>query len=97
LHVHEVSLPDRQVAVEGPGLPRHVLAGPVTLDIAPLPRLRPGWNPDGAAVLWNLDDTWSIAVGEEMLRSAYRGGREPTSSPNVGFRVVLGLPADSAQ
>jgi formylglycine-generating enzyme required for sulfatase activity len=39
----------------------------------------------------------SIAVGEEMLRSAYRGGREPTSSPNVGFRVVLGLPADSAQ
>ena len=64
LHVHEVSLPDSLVAVEGPGLPRHVLAGPVTLDTAPMPRLRPGWNPDGAAVLWNLDDTWSIAVGE---------------------------------
>lgn len=60
LHVHEVSLPSVLVGVEGPGLPRQALPGTVALDVRPTVRLRPGWQPDAAAVLWSLDDAWRL-------------------------------------
>ena len=63
LDVHEVVLPDALLGIEGDGLPRQLLAGTSALDVRPVVRLRPGWHPDAAALLWRLDDTWRVRVG----------------------------------
>lgn len=75
LRVDDVSLPDRLLAIEGDGLPRHVLSGPLALDARPVPRLRPEWHPDADAVLWNLDEAWRVSVHGGPARALAEGDR----------------------
>lgn len=68
LRVVEVVLPDAVVGVEGDGLPRQALPGTVALDVRPQVRLRPGWQPDAAAVLWSVDDAWRVTLMGQPAR-----------------------------
>ncbi len=69
LRVEEVVLPDALLGVEGAGLPLQALTTTVSLDTEPVPRLRPGGDPDAAAMLWSFDDAWRIAVRGRPPRS----------------------------
>ena len=60
LEVAEVSLPEAVFALEGPNLPRQVLAGVCSLVLAPRPRLVPRYAGDAAAWFWTTGQSWRV-------------------------------------
>lgn len=69
LRVVGVTVPERVVALSGPDLPRQVILGVASLELAPRPRLRRGAQTGAAAVIWSDGSTWRLrtAVGERLI------------------------------
>lgn len=64
LHVDRVVLPPTVLGVRLPGIPDQILGSTVTVQVAPTPRLTPGWTPDAPLTLWRVDDRWFARTAE---------------------------------
>ncbi|MEL6345269.1 MAG: hypothetical protein AAFV53_19340 [Myxococcota bacterium] len=60
IQVANVSIPEFALALEGPGLPRQVLAGVASLELAPRPRLRRGHHTGAVSVIWSDGTLWRL-------------------------------------
>lgn len=58
LHIEQVALPDRVLAIEGDGLPRQALEGTCSLVFDPEPSLQPGAVPGASLQLWTHQGVW---------------------------------------
>ncbi len=65
VQVRRVVIPEKVLAIEGEGLPRTVLSGVCSLDVAPQPRLVGRYVAGAAAHLWTVGEFWCLRVGSE--------------------------------
>lgn len=63
LAVAGVELPDTVMALQGPGLPRQIVAGTTSLVRTPRPALIQRYVGDAAAWVWPVGDGWRVRVG----------------------------------
>lgn len=60
----EVILPNSVLSVVFSNLPRIVPSGTTTLYLTPRPRIKHGYDPSGAAILWAVGGRWRIHLAE---------------------------------
>lgn len=65
LEVLDVVLPERVLALEGDGLPRHALAGVNSLYVSGRPDLAPKYRRDAAAHIWSHGEAWRLRIGTD--------------------------------
>lgn len=65
LEVMDVVLPERVLALEGDGLPRHALAGVNSLYVSGRPDLTPKYRRDADAHIWSHGDAWRLRLGTQ--------------------------------
>ena len=85
IEVLRVFAPEHSLAIQGPALPRQLLAGVVSLTVSPRPRLRRGTQPDADAILFSDGEDWRLrqAATETIL--------QPDTTVHIGefpLRVV---------
>ncbi len=73
LVVEEVLLPERVLAIQGPGLARQTLTGVCSLVPGPTPRLAPRYQGDARAWFWSTGEGWRVRLASGEVRDLHAG------------------------
>ncbi len=93
LDVDEVVLPEAVLGIEGPGVPRQVLAPVCSIVGGSAPRLVAGWSKQAAARVWSTGEEWRIQSEGNPVRSLGPGDRISVGSHEL---LALAIPLASA-
>jgi hypothetical protein len=73
LLVEEVALPLSVLAIEGEGLPRHLLTGTVSIVARPQLSLWPRFRDDAVGTIWSNGEEWRLRLGSQPARTLQDG------------------------
>ncbi|MFT5584800.1 MAG: hypothetical protein ACI9VR_002387 [Cognaticolwellia sp.] len=90
LEVVAVELPDRVLALTGPGMSPQPLAGTCSLVMRPSPRLRPGAR-DGAQAVFHMGPNgWRVRGQDGQTQDLQAGWRDESSGFEVRWQLLEG-------
>lgn len=93
LQVLAVELPDRMLAIEGPGLPRQILTGACSLVVEPRLMLLGRYREDALAHLWSHGQAWRVRLRGEPARDLQAGDRFVVAGHEI---TAVWVPVDRA-
>lgn len=96
LRVLDLELPAELLALEGPGVPRQVLTGVVSVCATPVPHVVASVRADAAALVFSDGLAWFVRAGDGPARRVRAGDELPVGGVKLRFvaqaRLAVGTP-----